>query len=71
MGLLKTNDLTLQPFYITTLGRIQWLSGLTFTNKKLVVVDKADGALAPETANHVDAHSILTHPWDFSALVDV
>lgn len=44
---------------------------LTFANQQLVIVDEANGALAPETANHVDAHSILTHSWDFPALINI
>lgn len=44
---------------------------LTLTDEQLVVVDEAEGALAAEAANHVDAHSALTHSGDFSALVDV
>lgn len=46
-------------------------AGLTFTNQQLVVVDEADGALAPETADHVDAQPVLAHSRDFPALVDV
>lgn len=42
-----------------------------FTNQQLVVVDEANGALAPEAADHVDAHSILTDSRNFPALVDV
>lgn len=42
-----------------------------FANQQLVVVDEANGALTPEAANHVDAHSILTHSWDFPALINI
>lgn len=42
-----------------------------FTNQQFVVVDEANGALAPEAANHVDAHAILTDSWDFPALIDI
>lgn len=44
---------------------------ITFTNQQLVVVDEADGTLASEAAYHVDTHSVLTHTWDFPALVDI
>lgn len=47
------------------------LRHLTFTNQQLVIVDEADGALTPEAADHVDAHSILTHTRDFPALIDI
>lgn len=50
---------------------LQWSAGLTFANQELVIVDEANGALTPEAANHIDAHSILTHSWDFSALINV
>lgn len=45
--------------------------GLTFADQQLVIVDETDGALAPETANHVDAQPVLTHSRDFPALVNV
>lgn len=43
----------------------------TFANQQLVVVHEADGALAPEAADHVDAHSVLTHSRDLPALINV
>lgn len=46
-------------------------ASLTFTNQQLVIVDEANGTFTPETANHVDAHSILTHSLDFPALINV
>lgn len=42
-----------------------------FANKQLVVVDETNGALTSEATNHVDAHSILTHSWDFPALINI
>lgn len=48
-----------------------WSQPGTFADQQLVVVDEADGALAPEAADHVDTHSVLTHSRDLSALVDI
>lgn len=44
---------------------------LTFTNQQLVVVDEPDGTLAPKASDHIDAHTVLTDSWDFSALIDI
>lgn len=46
-------------------------SSLTFTNQQLVVVNEANGALAPEAADHVNAHAIFTYSWDLPAFIDV
>lgn len=50
---------------------LQWLAGLTLADQQLVVVNEADGALAPEASDHVDTHSILTHSRDFPALINI
>lgn len=50
---------------------LQWSASLTFANQKLVIVDETNGALTPEATNHVDADSILTHSWDFPALINI
>lgn len=44
---------------------------LTFTNQQLVVVEESHRALTPEAANHVDAHSIFTNPWDLPAFINI
>lgn len=46
-------------------------AGLTLADQQLVVVNEADGALAPEASDHVDTHSILTHSRDFPALINI
>lgn len=52
-------------------GILQQTANLTFTNQQLVVVDEANGALAPEAANHIDAHPVFTDSWNFPALIDI
>lgn len=46
-------------------------AGLTFTDEQLVIVEEAHWTLTPEAANHVDTHAVLTHTWDFPALINV
>lgn len=42
-----------------------------FTNQQLVIIEEPHGTLAPEAANHVDAHSVFTDPGDLPALVNI
>lgn len=44
---------------------------LTFTNEQLVIIEEAHGTLAPEAANHVDAHAVFTDPRDLPALINI
>lgn len=42
-----------------------------FTDQQLVVVEESHWTLTPKAPNHVDAHSILTNPWDLPAFINI
>lgn len=42
-----------------------------FTNQQLVIIEEAHWAFTSEAANHVDAHSIFTDPWDLPAFINI
>lgn len=42
-----------------------------FTNQQLVIIEKAHWTFTSEAANHVDAHSVFTDPWDLPAFINI
>lgn len=42
-----------------------------FTNQQLVIIEESHWTFASEAADHVDAHSIFTDPWDLPALINI